>query len=215
MPVAELLRWAAISTVKPLGFKSRRYDYIRASRSGRRFLHTSLTSALSSDMANTLIPYWLRSGDKTHMGLPIEPRAPFLDYRVVELAFTLPVTYLVRDGWHKWILRKAFEDVLPETVVWRRNKMGFPFPYARFFRESREIVRMILDSARNPYVDLAPPARFERDWHMVSFLLWYELFFHGNRELFARITRLHEAATGKVDYGYAPEFMLSAAMIHG
>ena len=59
------------------------------------------------------------------MGIPIEGRSPFLDYRVVELALTLPVTYFIRHGWHKWIVRKALEELLPQEVVWRKQKAGF------------------------------------------------------------------------------------------
>jgi asparagine synthase (glutamine-hydrolysing) len=42
--------------------------------------------------------------------VPIEIRAPFLDYRVVEFAFGLPISYFIRDGWLKWILREAMKE---------------------------------------------------------------------------------------------------------
>jgi len=53
-------------------------------------------------------------------------------YRVVELAFTLPVTYFIRHGWHKWIVRKAFQDLLPHQVVWRKRKWAFQFHFSVF-----------------------------------------------------------------------------------
>lgn len=84
----------------------------------------TLTELLYSDITNTLIPYWLRSGDKTLMGVPFEGRCPFLDYRVIELATQLPVTYLIRDGWHKWILRKAMEDYFLNPMSCGENKNG-------------------------------------------------------------------------------------------
>jgi asparagine synthase (glutamine-hydrolysing) len=138
-------------------------------------------------MTNTLMPYWLRSGDRGYMGVPLEVRAPFLDYRVIEFAFRLPLTYLIRDGWHKWILRKTVEDLLPADVVWRRRKLGFPFPYERFFSASEPIIELIREHSQNPYVDLSKPAEFCSDWNKISFVLWYELFFNENVPLFEKI----------------------------
>ncbi len=110
----------------------------------------SLAERLEVDMLEYKIPYWLRSGDKTHMGLPIESRNPFLDHRMVELAFQLPLSYFLRDGWHKWILRKSFEGRLPAEVLWRKRKMGFPFPYRRFARESQAALNAISGTPPNP-----------------------------------------------------------------
>jgi asparagine synthase (glutamine-hydrolysing) len=146
-----------------------------------------LTKILYDAVTNTRIPYWLASGDRTYMGVPIEVRAPFLDYRVVELAFRLPVTYLFRHGWHKWILRKAMEGLLPDDVLWRRNKMGFPFPYERFFSESRPIIDLIISQSKNPYIDCRYHDRIANDWEIISFLLWYELFLNRNTGLFKSI----------------------------
>jgi asparagine synthase (glutamine-hydrolysing) len=98
------------------------------------------------------------------MGVPVEVRAPFLDYRVVDFAFTLPTSYLVRDGWHKWLLRKAMADVLPADVVWRKRKLGFPFPFARFYARSAPVLDMLFARADNPYVDTRPGGAPRTDW---------------------------------------------------
>ncbi len=178
---------------RALKYRLRGDDYLKDVPFPRRQYHSrSLGESLRSDITNTLIPYWLMSGDKTLMGLPMEGRCPFLDYRVVDLATTLPVTYLVRDGWHKWILRKAMEDRLPAEVVWRRAKMGFPYPYERFFEKYRPVVDLILDNARNPFIDTSRKTRLRTDWRALSFLLWYECFFNDNRALFSRVEAMAE-----------------------
>jgi asparagine synthase (glutamine-hydrolysing) len=147
-----------------------------------------LSDLLREDMLRTRMPYWLRSGDKAHMAVPIESRSPFLDYRVVELAFTLPLTMLVRDGWHKWVVRKAVEDLLPGDIVWRRRKQGFPFPYARFLADSRRQIADVCEHARNPWVSQSLPAgNAERRWRHLSWLLWYADQFADDRALFARL----------------------------
>jgi asparagine synthase (glutamine-hydrolysing) len=146
------------------------------------------------------MPYWLRSGDRVTMGMPVEARCPLLDYRVVELGFRLPVTYLIRDGWRKWILRKAMEDVLPTNVLWRKKKMGFPFPYERFQAESNSIMEMICDRARNPFLDLSQRKTLKSDWKAMSFILWYELYFNDNVDLFVEVQSAARDAVPGRDY---------------
>ncbi|HQU31711.1 MAG: asparagine synthase (glutamine-hydrolyzing) [Planctomycetia bacterium] len=171
----------------------------------------TLTELLYSDITNTLIPYWLRSGDKTLMGVPFEGRCPFLDYRVIELATQLPVTYLIRDGWHKWILRKAMEDYLPADVVWRKQKMGFPFPLRTFFEKYEKIIDLILSQMNNPYIEFSDKARLRNDWRAISFILWYELFFNENFALFEKIENMaNQSQTITENNGkYSPEFLSS------
>jgi asparagine synthase (glutamine-hydrolysing) len=107
---------------------------------------------MRDNMTAWMMNYWLRSGNKASFGIPIEPRSPFLDYRVVDFAFSLPPEYLIRDGWHKWILREATKDILPHDIVWRRQKMGFPFPWREWLQQSKSIVALNLNGLDCPYV---------------------------------------------------------------
>jgi asparagine synthase (glutamine-hydrolysing) len=152
-----------------------------------------LSGLLAADMTRTLMPYWMTSGDRGFMGVPVEVRAPFLDYRVVETAFRLPIQYLIRDGWHKWVLRKAMEDALPEKVLWRRRRLGFPFPIEDFYSENRAIFDHIFASANNRFLKIPDDPQLRRDWRLVSFLLWYELFFNENYALFEKIAAMSQA----------------------
>jgi asparagine synthase (glutamine-hydrolysing) len=149
-----------------------------------------LDARLWQDMQLTLMPYWLSAGDRNYMGLPIEIREPFLDYRMVEFAFALPLEYLERDGWQKWIVRKTLEPYLPHDVVWRKRKMGFPFPYGRFFSESGEIIRLIAASSTCPLLKSRPGKRWHSEWMSISYLLWYEWFVNHNTALFEQIREL-------------------------
>jgi asparagine synthase (glutamine-hydrolysing) len=176
----------------------------------RQFHHATLSAWLREEIVNTRIPYWLLSGEKTYMGIPFEARCPFLDYRVVELATQLPATYLIRDGWHKWILRKAMEPLLPANVVWRRVKMGFPYPYERFFGTYGDVVDAILARARNPYVALGRKDRLRRDWQALSFILWYEYFINENRDLFTIVEAMVAGRERSGEPAYTPEFRRSS-----
>lgn len=159
-----------------------------------------------SEITNTLIPYWLMSGDKTLMGVPFEGRCPFLDYRMVELAVRLPVGYLLRHGWHKWILRKAMEGYIPNDILWRRVKMGFPYPYESFFSTNRPILDLLLREARNPFIDVRRTESLREDWKAISFLLWYEYHFNENQDLFRRIERLASRKSPE-EMGFRPAFL--------
>lgn len=173
-------------------------------------IRNGLSSALYNDLVATKIRYWLRSGDKTYMGVPFEVRAPFLDYRLVEYVAQLPTSYLVRDGWHKWILRRALTGLLPDDVLWRKRKMGFPFPFERFYSDSEPILRLIWSRATNPHLDLSQISKYRHNWRAISFVLWYELFFNRNYSLFEEIRGMATSNTAQSNYGYAPEYLEAA-----
>jgi asparagine synthase (glutamine-hydrolysing) len=137
---------------------------------------------MTDAMGDGLLNYWLRSGHQSAIGVPIEVRLPMLDHRVVEFAFRLPLTYLIRDGWMKWILRRAFEGVLPGDVVWRPRKAGFPFPIARWLSEARQGLCDMALASSCPWIDATTlAARYEpllaADpmllWRMLSVAQWW------------------------------------------
>lgn len=74
------------------------------------------------------LSHLLRYEDRNSMRHSIETRLPFLDYRLVEAGISLPGNYKIRDGWTKFVLRKAVTDSLPNDIVWRKNKLGFEAP---------------------------------------------------------------------------------------
>ena len=66
----------------------------------------------------------LQRADRLTMLHSIEGRVPFLDLRMVELAQRIPVSLkLAGDpAIEKWVLREAFRDLLPDSIVWRRKE---------------------------------------------------------------------------------------------
>ncbi|HUF21869.1 MAG TPA: asparagine synthase (glutamine-hydrolyzing) [Burkholderiales bacterium] len=143
----------------------------------------SFDARMRSLMAEGRMNYWLRSANKSNFGIPIEPRAPYLDYHVVEFAFRLPPEYLIRDGWHKWILREALRELLPEEVLWRKRKMGFPYPLGAWLRASRALVDRNIAESSCPYIDhgslMVAYERFSRVapatlWRLVNLGLWWK-----------------------------------------
>lgn len=84
------------------------------------------------------LPQILHNEDSDSMAFSIETRLPFMDYRVVEFAIGLPSRYKIKRQWSKWIVRKGCKRYLPKAVAKRKNKMGFPAPFARWLREDIE-----------------------------------------------------------------------------
>jgi len=70
----------------------------------------------------------LQYEDMASMLNSIEMRSPFLDYRLVNLGLSLPSQYKLRDGYSKWILRKAFSEILPPHICWTGWKYGYAVP---------------------------------------------------------------------------------------
>jgi asparagine synthase (glutamine-hydrolysing) len=62
------------------------------------------------------------------MAHSIESRLPFLDYRLVSLAFTVEPNWQMRGPWNKFVLREAMRGRIPDSVRNRMDKMGFPVP---------------------------------------------------------------------------------------
>jgi len=79
------------------------------------------------------------------MAMAREIRLPFLDYRLVSLLVPLPVEYKLRDGWTKWIFRRAMETLLPKEIAWRKDKQHFIVPQNEWFRSElrQEIVTLL------------------------------------------------------------------------
>ncbi len=98
---------------------------------------SELNTKLCCDLLRDSIPSLLHNEDANSMAFSVESRIPFLDYRIVEFSIALDEKYKIKNAWTKWIIRKSLRCYLPEKVVKRRNKMGFPAPFARWLRTGK------------------------------------------------------------------------------
>src|SRR5258705_10835917 len=72
------------------------------------------------------LPLYLRVEDRNAMAHGVEVRMPFLDHRVVSLAFRLGARWKLHGEYTKVVLRAAMEGRIPEAVRKRVGKFGFP-----------------------------------------------------------------------------------------
>jgi asparagine synthase (glutamine-hydrolysing) len=136
------------------------------------------------------LPELLRYEDRNSMAHSLEARLPFLDYRLVELAFSLGAHELIDRGRTKSVLRRALADLLPPVVRDRTDKLGFVTPEGRWLRGPLgELAADVFASrsfADRGFVD-APAARRRLERHRRGDVeAGFELFRALSSELWAR-----------------------------
>lgn len=136
----------------------------------------------------TLLPALLQVEDRMSMAHGVESRVPFLDHPIVEFAATIPADVKFKNGSLKKILVNSMRSELPDLVVNRKDKMGFPVPLNEWLGgELKEFCLDIFSSDKSKgrqYLNsseivkgLTQESRFgRRIWGLLSLELWYQEF---------------------------------------
>jgi len=148
---------------------------------------------LSTDI-NTYLLELLMKQDQMSMAASIESRVPFLDHELVEFTAKIPSQYSVHGMAGKFILKKAMEDLLPHSVIYRK-KMGFPTPWEHWLKGPqldaigrmllaprsmdrellrRQAVERLFGEHRNRTRDHS-----NRIWRLLNLEIWQRIFLDG------------------------------------
>lgn len=118
----------------------------------------------------------------------LESRVPFLDHPLVEFLATVPADLKFEGGQMKQLLKKTYRDTLPQSVLERRDKMGFPVPLKEWYEGPLKgfIIELFTEqrARQRPYFDpdtllytFTRGARFSRKiWGLMSLELWHQRF---------------------------------------
>ena len=127
--------------------------------------------------------------DRATMAASLESRAPFLDHRVVEYAWKIPLDLKICSGQGKWLLRQVLYKYVPRELI-ERPKMGFAVPIDSWLRGPlRDWAESLLDVgklAEDQYLDPVPIRKKwaehisgKKNW---QYHLWAVLMFQAWRE---------------------------------
>lgn len=156
----------------------------------------------------TLLRALLHVEDRMSMAHGVESRVPFLDHPLVEFAATMPSNIKFKDGTLKMVLVNAMRHVLPNEILDRKDKMGFPVPLTQWLKHDiKDFVTDIFSSSRmkdRPYFNQAEilkgmesESKFGRKvWGLFSLELWHRQF-HDRHHEFRQLLKEQELEVTK------------------
>ena len=127
-------------------------------------LHDPVERMMFFDQISYLPDDILAKMDRASMAVSLESREPLLDYRLIEFAWTLPLSMKVRAGKGKRVLRRVLSRYVPDALI-DRPKMGFGIPLEKWLRgQMREWAESLLDESSIRAQGLLDPVPVRKKW---------------------------------------------------
>jgi asparagine synthase (glutamine-hydrolysing) len=94
----------------------------------------AVNNHLYQSLVRDSIPTLLHYEDRNSMAYGIEARVPFLDHQLAEFVLGVPANQKIRGAETKVFMRRALKGILPDPVVNRKDKLGYPTPFSQWLR---------------------------------------------------------------------------------
>lgn len=138
-------------------------------------------------LADLNIKLWLENDsnvkvDRASMAYSVEVRSPFLDYRIVEYARTLPVKFRYDNGLKKKIIRDILSEYIPEEIF-NQPKRGFVVPISNWLKN--ELKQDVLENLNDDFLQKVPNLDVEK------FQLKMKQYFDGKYDYSGVVWRLY------------------------
>ena len=200
-PVERYLSWQSV-------FDSQQVSGLRKDQLPAKTIIEELFALLNCyfppDLPKDFLPYfllaelnlWIRNHscnvyDKISMASSLELRAPLLDHELVEFASKIPNNYKLKGATNKWILKQAFNDILPKKCI-KRPPWGMLSPSSYWLKNRlKPFVQDVLSEKRVLNAGILDPQivndwlsghlskrRYSmiQVWSLVSLQLWHEMY---------------------------------------
>jgi asparagine synthase (glutamine-hydrolysing) len=156
------------------------------SKKGRR-----VVSAMASSISGRGLPALLRHGDRNSMHFSVESRVPFLTIEIANFLLSLPEHYLIsQSGETKSVFRAAMRGIVPDSILDRKDKIGFATPEENLLLDlSNQIISWLNFDVKLSFLNQAELLKefnmilygkkpySPRVWRWVNFIRWYQLNF--------------------------------------
>ena len=139
----------------------------------------------ASDLQHRLPDLLLARLDRMTMAASVEGRNPFLDVNLIEYVMRIPPHLKTKNKTEKYILKKAFEGTLPDTIIYRK-KDSFTVPLPKLFSDARtkEMSMSAIEGFNNKtglfnssfIAELSQNKRSNELWNIINLALWHEEF---------------------------------------
>ncbi len=150
----------------------------------------------------TVLPTILRNYDRYSMASGVEIRMPFMDYRIVEFAFSVNWQAKMQGGYSKKVIRDALREIMPSDIVNRKSKIGFNTPIVEWikgpwkgwildiinsveFKQSNFINANQVKNYFEKIINEPAPnyEKAERAWMLLMPYLWEKYFYKSHKVL--------------------------------
>ncbi len=200
------IRWEILGEYSP-------FDAFKQIFNGNNVGKQSYFDRMTHFDFKTLLPALLQVEDRVSMAHGLESRVPLLDHPIIEFAATIPSNIKFSNGNLKHAFKKTIAPFIPEAILNRTDKMGFPTPFNEWVRgDAREFMLDTLLTKRalnREFIDnrkvvkkIENEPKFSRNnWGLFCLELWQQEF-HDKEKEYKKLLSIQQARCNHEDSDY-------------